>query len=199
MRLILDIPPVNASECVVIYAFVAASHDAVDGKFKFNSRSICCALVWTWKTICPHHHPGLFFFCFEKWRDKWWTWSGDMKELLRAWSFYDHREKLTGWCRLLLPFPNFSFNFFEFSSFRPKIKTQDSLEYHFFFSHLIILAVELQSWRTIGVFCIVANKQTRKLWPIFTSDTRNCVFSTDKELNELTEWIPSAKTEYCAH
>lgn len=62
MRLILDIPPVNASECVVIYAFVAASHDAVDGKFKFNSRSICCALVWTWKTICPHHHPGLFFF-----------------------------------------------------------------------------------------------------------------------------------------
>lgn len=139
------------------------------------------------------------FFCFEKWRDKWWTWSGDMKELLRAWSFYDHREKLTGWCRLLLPFPNFSFNFFEFSSFRPKIKTQDSLELSFFFSHLIILAVELQSWRTIGVFCIVANKQTRKLWPIFTSDTRNCVFSTDKELNELTEWIPSAKTEYCAH
>lgn len=33
----------------------------------------------------------------------------------------------------------------------------------------------------------------------FASVSGICVFSTDKKLNELTEWIPSAKTEYNAH
>ncbi|CRK99087.1 CLUMA_CG012243, isoform A [Clunio marinus] len=33
----------------------------------------------------------------------------------------------------------------------------------------------------------------------FTSDTENCVFSTDKELNELDDGSLSTKTEYYAH
>lgn len=37
MSLILEFPPVNASEFVVTYAFVAASHDALHVMFKFKS------------------------------------------------------------------------------------------------------------------------------------------------------------------
>lgn len=89
--LILDIPPVHASECVVIYAFLSLHISWRErGWFKLNHRRLCiCDSIpialgrewWRWIFLqtCRVRRMRM---------DKRWTWKHEEKNNLRARRFY---------------------------------------------------------------------------------------------------------------